>query len=227
MTHAFRASPFHLKAWLRSHIAIGLYALAMSLALNAVAPAKSQAAMPDADILLDYGFRGFTLGAELGLSVGYLSAGNRYEQHEWRKLVLGMGIGALAGLTTGIIIAVADVASGSVPVGYYVLRDAGYGTWIGAAVGAIVGALLWVDDGRPRDLIQGAAYGSLFGAVAGLAYGIIEGKNATPPSHHYNRYDSYGKKAPTPPRHRYEDDWRFSVSPLPSSGLAAMVAKRF
>ena len=124
--------------------------------------------------------------------------------------MLGVGVGALTGLTTGIIIAVADVTSGSVPVGYYVLRDAGYGTWIGAAVGGIVGALLWVDDGRPRDLIQGAAYGSLFGAVAGLAYGIIEGKNATPPSRRY-----------------YEDDWRFSVSPLPASGLAATVAKRF
>jgi hypothetical protein len=209
MTHAFRASPNKFQSWLRSHIAIALYALVVSIALGAVAPAKSQAEMPDANILFDYGFKGLSMGVELGLSVGYLSAGNRFEEHEWRNLVLGMGIGALAGLTTGILVAVADVTSGSVPIGYYVLRDAGYGIWIGAAVGALVGALLWVDDGRPRDLIQGAAYGSLFGAVAGLAYGIIEGKYATPPSR------------------RYDDDWRFSVSPLPASGLAAMVAKRF
>jgi Na+/proline symporter len=123
-----------------------------------------------------------------------------------------MGIGALAGVTTGIIIAVADVTGGGVPVGYYVLRDAGYGTWIGAAVGALVGALLWVDDGKPRDLLQGAAYGSLFGAVAGVAYGIIEGKNASPPTR------------------RYDNDWRFSVSPINSPrspGIAAMLAKRF
>jgi hypothetical protein len=205
MTHAFRVIPIE-----RSRLVIGLYALVVSVALGALAPAKSQAAMPDADIIFDYGFKGLTIGAELGLSIGYLSAGSRYEEHEWRKLVLGVGVGALAGLATGIIVAVADVTSGSVPVGYYVLRDAGYGTWIGAAIGGIVGALLWVDDGRPRDFIQGAAYGSLFGAVAGLAYGIIEGKNATPPSRRY-----------------YEDDWRFSVSPLPASGLAAMVAKRF
>jgi hypothetical protein len=191
-------------------MAIALYALVVSIALGAVAPAKSRAAMPDADILIDYGFKGFTLGAELGLSVGYLSAGDRFEEHEWRKLVLGVGVGALAGLATGIFIAVADVSSGSVPIGYYVLRDAGYGAWIGAAVGAMVGGLLWIDDGRPRDMLQGAAYGSLFGAVAGMAFGIIEGKNTAPPTRRY-----------------YDDDWRFSVAPLPASGLAASVAKRF
>ena len=212
MTHAFRASPSNPMPvlWLRNHMAIGLYAVMFTVLLSALAPAKSRAAMPDADILFDYGFKGLTIGAELGLSLGYLSAGNRYEESEWRKLVLGVGIGALAGLTTGIIIAVADTTSGSAPVGHYILRDAGYGTWIGAAVGAMVGGLLWIDDGRPRDLIQGAAYGSLFGAVAGLAYGVIEGKNASPPSHRY-----------------YEDDWRFSVSPTYSPGLAATIAKRF
>lgn len=207
MTQAFATSwSRRYGAWLR----IVLCVLGVSIALGAIAPAKSRAAMPDADAFFDYGFKGFTIGAELGLSVGYLSAGNRYEQDEWRKLVLGVGIGALAGIATGIFIAVADVTSGSVPVGYYVLRAAGYGVWIGAVVGALVGGLLWIDDGQPRDLIQGAAYGSLFGAVAGMAFGIVEGKNATPPARRY-----------------YGDDWRFSVSPLPGSGLAGMVSKRF
>jgi hypothetical protein len=187
-----------------------LYVLLACLALGALAPAKSRAAMPDADIYFDYGFKGFTLGAELGLSVGYLSAGSRFEQHEWRKLVLGAGIGALAGVVTSVFIAIADVTSGSVPVGYYILRDAGYGAWIGAAVGALVGVLLWIDDGGPRDVIQGAAYGSLFGAVAGMAFGIVEGKNTAPPSRRY-----------------YHDDWRYSFSPLPGGGVAGMVAKRF
>ena len=77
MSHAFRASPIE-----RSRLAIGLYALVVSMALGALAPAKSQAAMPDADIIFDYGFKGLTIGAELGLSIGYLSAGNRYEEHE-------------------------------------------------------------------------------------------------------------------------------------------------
>jgi len=211
MTQAFsRSVSCRYRAWLRNHFVVALYALVVSVALGAVAPAKSHAAMPDADIMFDYGFKGLTLGAELGLSVGYLSAGSRFEEHEWRKLVLGVGIGALAGLASGIVIAIADVSSGSVPVGYYVLRGASYGVWIGAAVGTIVGALLWIDDGRPRDLLQGAAYGSLFGAVAGMAFGIIEGKNSAPPSRRY-----------------YDDEWRYSFAPVPGGGLAGVVAKRF
>jgi hypothetical protein len=211
MTHAFStSSSSRYGAWLRNHLAIALYALVVSIALGAVAPAKSRAAMPDADIFFDYGFKGLTIGAELGLSVGYLSAGSRFEEQEWRKLVLGVGIGALAGLASGIVIAIADVSSGSVPVGYYILRAASYGVWIGAAIGTIVGALLWIDDGRPRDLLQGAAYGSLFGAVAGMAFGIIEGKNTAHPSRRY-----------------YDDDWRYSFAPVPGGGLAGVVAKRF
>jgi hypothetical protein len=217
MIHAFSTSAPHRASSLgrHRHLAISLYAAVLSLLLGAVSPTTTQAAPPDANILFDYGFKGFTLGAEVGLSIGYLSAGNRFEEHEWRKLVVGVGIGALAGLASGIVVALADTSTNAVPVGYYMLRDAGYGTWIGAAVGALVGALLWIDDGRPRDLIQGAAYGTLFGAVAGLAFGIVEGKYSTAPSHRY-----------------YDDDWRYSVSPLPSSrstadGLAVSVAKRF
>jgi hypothetical protein len=121
-------------------------------------------------------------------------------------------VGALAGLTTGIIIAVADVTSNSVPVGYYVLRDATYGTLIGAVMGGLVGVLLWVDDGTPRDVLQGASYGTLFGAVAGIAYGIVEGKNAPSPGG------------------RFGGDWRVSLAPIQtgrSPGLAAQVAGRF
>jgi hypothetical protein len=209
MTHGFSTLSRRYGAWLRSHMAIALYALVVSIALGAVAPSKSRAEMADADMMFDYGFKGLTLGAELGLSIGYLSAGSRFEEHEWRKLVLGAGIGALAGMATGIFIAMADASSAGPPVGYYVLRGAGYGVWIGAVVGALVGALLWIDDGRPRDMIQGAAYGSIFGAVAGMAFGIIEGKNSAPPSRRY-----------------YDDDWRFSMTPLPS-GLGGMVSKRF
>lgn len=229
MTHAFRASPINLNKHPtvageasfprrsrlmggRGRVSMVLSTALFAVLLGALMPAKSRASMPDADMLFDYGFKGLTVGAEIGLSVGYLSAGSRYEQDEWRKLVLGVGIGALAGVTTGIVIAIADGTGGGIPVGYYVLRDASYGTWIGAAVGALVGALLWVDDGRPRDVLQGAAYGTMFGAVAGVAYGIIEGKNATPPAR------------------RYDNDWRFSVAPFNSprsAGVAAMVAKRF
>jgi F0F1-type ATP synthase assembly protein I len=41
--------------------------------------------------------------------------------------------------------------------------------------GGIVGALIWLDDGRAKDLLLGMAYGALIGVGAGLILGIIEG----------------------------------------------------
>lgn len=234
MTHVFRASPVNASnpselsersagaggagasqsRWSGRRLVTGLFLAVFAVLSGAVAPSTSRAAMPDANILFDYGFKGLTLGAEVGLAVGYLASG-RYEEDDWRNLVLGAGIGALTGMTTGMIIATGYVTSGGgVPVGYFMLRDAGYGTWIGAAVGAMVGALLWVDDGQPRDVLQGAGYGTLFGAVSGMVYGIIEGNNASPSPH---RYDYYS-------------EWRFSVSPVQvarAPGIAATVAKHF
>jgi hypothetical protein len=124
--------------------------------------------------LIDYSFKGFTLGVEAGLAVGYLATGSRYRQDEWRTLVVGMGVGAFAGITAGIFIAAADYSSRGSSVGYYILRDTNYGTLIGAAMGAVVGGLVWMDDGLPRDLLRGTAYGMLFGGVAGITYGLIE-----------------------------------------------------
>jgi hypothetical protein len=177
-----------------------------------IVPARSFAELPDTGSVLDYSIKGFTLGAETGLAVGYLSTGTHYDHYEWRKLVLGAGIGALAGLTTGIIISIADASEGAVPIGYYMLRDSTYGTLIGALMGGLVGALLWVDDGSSRDVLQGAAYGTLFGAVAGIAFGIVEGNSAPD-------YD----------RRRRGRDWRVGLSPVGNgrSGLAASLSGVF
>ena len=213
MIHASRASipnPCMLRRGLGGRASLGLVAL-LAFALSTLAPSRSYAAAPDTGALVDYGFKGFTLGLETSLAVGYLSTGDRYENREWRKIVLGMGIGALSGMTVGMIIAIADYSGRGVPVGYYMLRDANYGTWIGAAMGAIVGMLLWVDDGHPRDVVRGTAYGTLFGAIAGLAFGIIEGRSASP-------VRTYG------------NEWRLSMAPtdcVRSPGLAAVLSKRF
>jgi hypothetical protein len=159
------------------------FALAMLVFVAAtVMPARSSAEMPSSISLIDYGFRGFTLGTEIGLAVGFLATGPVYEHDEWRTLVIGMGIGALSGMTTGFLLAVADSTGryNTVPAGYYILRDASYGTLIGAAVGAVVGMLILVDDGTTKDILTGAAYGTLFGAIAGIAYGIIDARNSNP-----------------------------------------------
>jgi hypothetical protein len=176
-------------------------------AAGAIAPAHSRADMPDADSLLDYGFKGFTLGVELGLAVGYITTGPKWERNEWRSLVIGMGIGALSGLTTGILMAVIDTTSGGVPGGFYLLRDAGYGALLGGVMGSVIGILFWVNDGSPKDVLRSAAWGGLFGCGAGLIYGMIEASNAKPRRRGYDDDDAalhLGKGiklsvSPTPP----------------------------
>jgi hypothetical protein len=186
---------------------------ALIAAFIALTPARGRADMPNPATLLDYGVRGFTLGAETGLAIGYLSTGPIYQNHEWRKLVLGAGVGALAGMTTGFVLAVADVTKRDVPVGYYILRDTSYGTLLGALMGSIVGMLIWVDDGSSKAILQGMAYGTLFGAVAGIIYGIVDA-----------RYANGGVRIDN------NTDWRLNFAPVPERGgmgVAAGVSKRF
>ena len=158
------------------------HALVVALLLSAasaIAPAHSRADMPDADSLLDYGFKGTMLGIELGLSISYLSTGPKWEDDEWKPVVFGMGIGALAGLSTGILLAVIDKTSGGWG-GFYLLRAAVYGSLLGGVMGAALGVLFWVNDGSSKDVLRSAAWGGIFGAAAGLIYGMIEAGNAKP-----------------------------------------------
>ncbi len=134
----------------------------------------SRAEAQDGQTIFSYGMRGFMNGAELGLAAGYLSTGSHYESREWRKLVFGTGIGALAGVGLGLTLGVVDDSSDSAPVGWYMLRDMGYGTLFGALVGTAVGALFLIDSGRPKDLLTGASVGALIGGGAGIAFGIVE-----------------------------------------------------
>lgn len=164
--------------WSSSRFALVLAAFVF--AASTFSPAPSRADMPDAMSLVDYGFKGFTLGLELGLAVGYIATGPRWEHDEWKTVVLGAGIGALGGMTLGIVLAVVDSTSHGVPAGYYLIRGAGYGVLLGATVGATVGVLLWVNDGTSKDVLKGAAWGGVIGAAAGVLYGVIECANARP-----------------------------------------------
>lgn len=124
--------------------------------------------------IISYGSNGFWTGAQIGLASGYLATGDDYESREWRKLVFGAGVGALAGVGVGITLGIVDVGEPPPRAGWIILRDTGYGLGLGAIVGTAVGALFIIDSGDPKDLLVGASYGTLAGAAAGIAFGLIE-----------------------------------------------------
>jgi hypothetical protein len=144
-----------------------------------LAPAVSRAET-DTPSVIAYAFDGFWTGAQVGLASGYLATGRAYESDEWRKLVFGAGVGALIGVGTGITLGIIDVSGGPPHTGHLILRDVGYGVGLGSIVGLAVGALFLIDDGRPKNLLTGAAIGTLAGAGAGLVLGLIDAASAGP-----------------------------------------------
>lgn len=144
-----------------------------------LAPASALAQQYDEEpepSLMTYGFRGLFSGAGVGLAAGYLATGSNYESDEWETLVLGAGIGALSGVGLGLLLGAADVGAGDPPgMGYYVIRDIGYGATLGALSGALVGGLFALDSDNSKDILTGAAWGTLTGAGVGVIFGIIEG----------------------------------------------------
>jgi hypothetical protein len=150
-------------------------ASALALMLSVwLAPSVSRAEADDTPSVIKYGFDGFWTGAQVGLASGYLATGREYESDEWRKLVFGAGVGALVGVGAGITLGIVDVSGGPPHTGHLILRDIGYGVGLGGIVGLAVGALFLIDDGRPKNLLTGAAVGTVAGAGAGLIFGLIE-----------------------------------------------------
>jgi hypothetical protein len=143
-----------------------------------VAGATSTCRAEDAPSIVGYGFEGLGTGIGIGLGVGYLSIGPSYEDGEWKNLVYGPAIGALAGLGVGILLGIVDAAtSRGRGVGFYMLRDSNYGVTVGFVVGGIVGLLKWMgdSDGSGKDVLLGLAWGTIIGGGAGFLVGILEG----------------------------------------------------
>lgn len=129
-----------------------------------------------APAIMSYGLHGFWTGAELGLATGYLSTGSDWDSGEWRNLAIGAGVGAVTGIGVGLLLGTADHGAGDPPgTGYYVLRDMGYGTTLGALGGTAVGAVLLLNDGPAKNIPLGASIGALAGAGLGIIFGIVEG----------------------------------------------------
>ena len=161
---------------LAAALALGLVSAAHLIMPAGCAAEDSRGAGP---ALVSYGLSGFWLGAEDGLAAGYLSTGSHFEDHEWRNLVVGAGIGALVGAGSGLLLGDVDASSETRPgIGWYVLRDGGYGATLGALVGLAVGAIILAGSGEPKILLVGASIGTLAGTGLGLVLGAVEGAGA-------------------------------------------------
>jgi hypothetical protein len=156
---------------------LGQSCTALAVVAGLVSVPSLALAADDTPSIVAYAFDGFWTGAQIGLATGYLATGREWESREWRKLVFGAGVGALAGVGVGLTLGVVDVGNDT-KTGHFILRDMGYGVGLGGVVGVAVGALFLIDSGRPKNLLTGAAIGTLIGAGAGVAFGIFEGAHA-------------------------------------------------
>jgi hypothetical protein len=126
---------------------------------------------------LHYVVSGFFAGGLAGLGAGYLATDRGHADEAWRGFVLGSGIGALSGAALGIGLAVLDASSERVlPPARYVMRDAAYGTLLGAALGATVGGLVALSSREGTDALFGASIGGLSGFALGAVIGVLEGR---------------------------------------------------
>jgi hypothetical protein len=170
------------------------------------APTLAHAAEEEPPSIINYGVNGFWTGAQVGLASGYLATGRDYEAREWRKLVFGAGVGALAGTGLGLTLGIVDAGGPTPGTGWLALRDTGYGIGLGALAGTATGALFLINSGHPKNLITGAAIGSLIGAGVGAAVGIIQGA-------------SMHRERPVPPNANEQVTLRFSVTSSPDSAM--------
>lgn len=170
------------------------------------APALAHAGEQEPPSIITYGVNGFWTGAQIGLASGYLATGRDYESREWRKLVFGAGVGALAGTGLGLTLGIVDAGGAPPGTGWLALRDTGYGIGLGALAGTATGALFLINSGDPKNLVTGAAIGSLIGAGVGAAVGIIEGA-------------SLHRERPVPPKANEQVTLRFTVTSSPDSAM--------
>jgi hypothetical protein len=128
--------------------------------------------------VLVYSLQGFFAGALVGLSVGYLVTSNSHVESAWRSTVLASGIGALSAAGLGLGLGLLDATSERRPL-RFVMRDALYGTLLGAAFGACVGGLAALGSHDGRDALVGASIGGISGFALGGLTGVLEGQLRT------------------------------------------------
>ena len=123
----------------------------------------------------DSGIDGFGMGIAAGLAGGYLVAREGgLHTSDWRPLVAGAGIGALAGGALGLTLGLVSSDPASQGRSYLIVREMGRGGQFGLLAGAIIGGLVALDNDKPETILLGAAIGTLSGTALGLVLGSVE-----------------------------------------------------
>jgi len=141
----------------------------------AVAPGGPAAPSSPPPSAFDAGMDGFGMGIVAGVAAGYLVAREGgLHTSDWRPLVAGAGIGALAGGTLGLTLALASGDPGSQGRAYLIMREMGRGGQFGLLAGGIIGGLVALGNNHPENILFGAAIGTLSGTAAGILVGSLE-----------------------------------------------------
>lgn len=145
---------------------------------------------PDrAPSVFTYGYRGLLTGTFVGLAGGYVRARrDGFERDDWRPLVLGTGIGALAGATVGMTLGFVDLNADNPGYAAIALRDTLYGAGFGSLIGVVVGGLVIIRTREAEHALFGMAIGTMVGSVVGLGIGLIEGRRIVSSPRHARRF---------------------------------------
>jgi len=139
------------------------------------APAGPVAPLTSLPSAFDIGIDGFGMGIFAGLAGGYLFAREGgLHASDWRPLVAGAGVGALAGGALGLTLGLTSTDPASQGRSYLIMREMNRGGQFGLLAGAIVGGLVALGNNHPEHILLGAAIGTLSGTAAGLLVGSLE-----------------------------------------------------
>jgi hypothetical protein len=152
-------------------------ALAVATVLAVAAPTAQAAGPERPPTVFDGAYQGLLVGGTAGLATGYLFArrGGWNSSDDWKPLVYGAGIGALAGSALGLTLGIIDMAQDKPGRNGYVMRDGLYGAGLGAVLGSIAGGLAAIASKKGEHVLLGGSIGVLSGAVFGMGVGFVEG----------------------------------------------------
>jgi hypothetical protein len=186
---------------------LGTTFLALATTVSATAIAAPDASSPPPSVF-ETGMNGFGMGLAGGLAGGYLVArSDGFTRDDWRPLVAGAGVGALAGGVLGLTLAIYDNNSPVRGRGFLVMRGMGKGGAFGAVAGGIVGGLVALGTDEPEHILLGAAIGVLTGTALGVVFGTLE-RNPWAP------HNQAQKQVPHPSR----VGWNLGVAPCREAG---------